>query len=935
MSRVLVRGLLALFALGLALAGQYFVEHRDDLNTGLYLLLLGGLALSVAGLQGPRVLRLLPVPSFAVDTTPDSHAARWLTPALLASLLLLAASLYRSASNPDDGVAWALYLASVAAFSAFLLGLPGLRKIAGRLRRRPRMPKAPTLETGLLLAILALAVFLRLLFLKDMPFGLWYDEAIHGMSAVNILEDSSYRPIFVPAANVASPMIFFQAVFVGLWGRNTVALRLPSVLMDLGLILMVYVLARRLLGPRGALVVAFLLAVSSWDITWARNAMPGVTTPFFAVATVLTFLWALKRGSLAAYGLAGMVLGSGLWFYQSFRVMPIMVVCLAAYALFRHRLPVIQFARRFSVYVGASILASAPLIQYSLTHSTEFWSRARVVTSSQTGSPTDAVGFLWDNLNEYLLMFNFLGDVNGRHNLPNEPMLSFGVAALAVLGFLYCLSRPHKPVAFLLLVWFAFSLLPGLVTLPFEAPNTLRVIGTLPVAYLFAGVAVVTIWGFLAPLVPGRKGLVLVVPLLAGLGGIAYDNYHTYFDLQRNSFEVWSAFNPVETAIAYELLDLPSRDYDVQLTPFLATYPVITFLVPDGPRLHTFEPGEHPPATTGGDGARMFLDTRQDAFLSRIKAFYPEQGYSVYDFGKGRRQPKVYMVSLEREDVEAYQGLTERIFRVEEPGLPALERRVRRIDLAWGDQGAYAPPFDVEWNSVLYVPAYGDYRLRLEGSGDVELRLDGERVLTGPGVAVLPLAVGNHSLVVTERVPDSEGRTRLSWTPPGGTESVLGSENLYAQVESRGLLGTYYPSGYPEASGAFQRIDPMVFFFFHRRPFSGEFSVVWEGLLEVVGDGTYGFKLDSSGPATITIDGEPLLDNPGIPEGSSASQVAARGSRRLSAGLHPITITFRHKYGSPQIYLHWSPPYANPGPLPWDLLRPAPPAPIAPTNGAD
>ena len=28
-------------------------------------------------------------------------------------------------------------------------------------------------------------------------------KAIHGMSAVNILEDTSYRPIFVPAANVA------------------------------------------------------------------------------------------------------------------------------------------------------------------------------------------------------------------------------------------------------------------------------------------------------------------------------------------------------------------------------------------------------------------------------------------------------------------------------------------------------------------------------------------------------------------------------------------------------------------------------------------------------------------------------------------------------------------------------------------------------------
>ena len=44
-------------------------------------------------------------------------------------------------------------------------------------------------------------------------------------------------------------------------------LRLPSVFLDLGLIFLLYFPARHFLDWRVALIVAFLMAVSSWDIT--------------------------------------------------------------------------------------------------------------------------------------------------------------------------------------------------------------------------------------------------------------------------------------------------------------------------------------------------------------------------------------------------------------------------------------------------------------------------------------------------------------------------------------------------------------------------------------------------------------------------------------------------------------------------------------------
>ena len=937
MNTILVRGFLALLALALALAGQHFLEHEEALAWGLFLFLAGGLALAAAHINRPTVFLPSSLKSNGLESS-DQGISTGRAPfprfriAASVVLLLLGLSLIRSFSNPDDSLAWIFHMASIVAFLYFL-ARPSPRDIASRFRQAlPRPSRAALIEGGLLFSILVLALFLRLLVLNDMPLGLWKDEGIHGMSAVKILEEGSYRPIFVPEANVASPIIFFQAASIWLFGRNTVALRLPSVLMDLGVIVLLYFLARRFLGWRVALTVAFLVAVSSWDITWARNAMPGVTAPFFAVASILSFLWALRRGSLASYVVAGVVLGSGIWFYQAVRIMPVVIVIIAAYAHFKTRPPVGEFARKFGTYIVGAVLVAAPLLQYSVTHAAEFWRRAGAVTANRTGWSLDSLSFLKTNLDEYLLMFNFRGDINGRHNLPNEPMLAFGVAALALLGFLYCLSRPSRPVPFLLLVWFFLALLPGLVTLPFEAPNTLRAIGSVPVAYLFAGVGIAALWGALAPLVPRYAGVLLGVPLVVGMGAIAYDNFHTYFHLQRNSFDVWTSFNPVQTAIAYRLLELPSKDYDVQLAELLPPYPVITFLVPDGPRIETFDPSRHLPVSTNSDGALMFLERDQEIYLSLIKEFYPQGSYSTMDFGQGRRQPLINTVELDGADIARTQGLTLRLTPWGSSSQNVDGIQVPQVDLSWEDESAPTLPFSAEWTGMLHVAEYGAYKLVLEGSPRAQLYLDGSLVLEGPGDVQLPLSTGNHAIVVMDEVQESEGRTRLSWEPPEGQPSVIGHQNLYVGVESYGLLGSYFPPDYPSAMGAFQQIDPMIFFFFHQRPFSGEFSIQWEGELQIDGEATYTFKLDSSGPATLSIDGHMVIENPGIPADSSAHHEPRMGEMSLEEGLHPIIITFQHKYGSPQIYLHWSSPNVSSGPIPWNRLLPSSPKSINSLN---
>ena len=931
MSATHTRGLLALAALALAFAGQYFIEHVDALAIGLLLFAAGGIALVAARPREQSLFSREPFAPVAPDPGREERRPLHLGLALLASLPLLGLSLYRSRSNPDDAIAWALHAASVIAFLYVLLR-PSPAAILDRFRRAKARPSpAARLEIAAVVSILVLALLLRTVALESLPFGLWFDEGVHGMRAVEILEDSSYRPIFVPAANLASPFIGVQAASVAVLGRTAVAVRLPSALLDVGFILLLYMLARSLLGWRTALVVAFLVAVSSWDITWGRSGMPGVTAPLLGVAAVLAFLWALRRNEVVVFALAGMALGSGLWIYQAFRTIPAALALIAAYAFVRYRPPGRATAMRIAAYAAGALLIAAPLLQYSVTYTEEFWKRAVIVTSLNQGPSVDPVTSIVANLDDYLLMFNYRGDFNGRHNLPFEPMLSFGAGAMALLGFLYCLSRPHRPVPFLLLAWFFFALLPGLITLPFEAPNSLRVVGTLPVVHMFAGIGIAAVGIAAAPLLPRPRhaAFALGVPLALGLGATAYDNYHTYFHLYRDNFTAWASFNPEQTEIAHRLRDLPSTDYDVVLSPYVPYYPVISYLAHDPPHVEAFVPARHPPASGGGDGALIFLDTRQLQYMDRFLEFYPGRSFSQVDFGKGPMQPILYSMELDALDTFGPQGITLRTSPHRAGQQTVTEDRVSRIDLPWGEFGPRLP-LSAEWAGSLYVRDFKRYKLTLEGSQAATLTIDGAELLSGPGEIEVPLAVGFHSLRVQDVVRDTNGRTRLTWGRPGDEPSVVGTPNLYVGDRSHGLLGTYMAPSFPEKpTEAYQQIDPMLFFFFHKRPYIGEFRIRWEGGLLIDEAGEYGFRLDSSGPATLTIGDAVVVDNPGLAEEVPGAFESGSGTLRLTSGTHPIRVTFRHELGDPQITLHWWAQGDEQGavPIPPDNLIPAPPQP--------
>lgn len=147
----------------------------------------------------------------------------------------------------------------------------------------------------LLLGIFCVALGMRFYQITTLPYALWRDEARHGMIALHILEDPSYRPIYIAAERVNMPALGLYpfALALRIWGMHDWSMRPVTALMGALTVFPLYGLVRHLAGRRDlALLTVALLAVSSWHVTISRFSFPTIFDPFFGVLG----LWLLLVG---------------------------------------------------------------------------------------------------------------------------------------------------------------------------------------------------------------------------------------------------------------------------------------------------------------------------------------------------------------------------------------------------------------------------------------------------------------------------------------------------------------------------------------------------------------------------------------------------------------------------------------------------------------
>ena len=221
--------------------------------------------------------------------------------------------------------------------------------------------------------IISAGLLLRIYEIRELPVGLWYDEADNIVTAAKYHVNPGSTPVFSPSTNLPTlfliPISFLQEVF----GNDYILGRIVSAVASIFFIVSMYYLGSIYGGVFTGLVACFFTCVIKWSINWGRIGMHGITAALFATICGYFLVKAVTRWSNYWFFWCGLILGLGMWFYAAFRLFPLVVLVFFVIAVVISKPHwKLVISSLLAISYGA-LIGSAPLIQYAVTNQEEFF----------------------------------------------------------------------------------------------------------------------------------------------------------------------------------------------------------------------------------------------------------------------------------------------------------------------------------------------------------------------------------------------------------------------------------------------------------------------------------------------------------------------------------------------------------------------------------
>ncbi len=410
-------------------------------------------------------------------------------------------------------------------------------------------------EVIILLLIFSIAIFMRLFRLGAIPAGGYCDEAANGLIALDILHGKAL-PVFnageYSTSNAAALIYLIAAVFK-FAGAGMTQIRLTSALFGILAIPAIYFLIRSLAGAVPALTAAFLLAIMRWHITFSRIGFQAALGVFAVILVIYFAFRAYYSGKTGDFIILGFLSAFSIYAYRTAMLVPLVLMVFLIFLFFYDPAYFRSHIRGFAACAATALIALGPLIYYAANNKALFMNRQEQVSifnrsvkySPEKGTwepeTRPRLKLLLDNIKETLLMFNYRGDSNSRHNLPYEPELDFFTGMFAAVGFIFALTRLFNPVYFFFTSAFIILMSSGFFTI--EAPQGLRTLNAMPCVIFFA---VVFIGRFTSSFKDKKFRITAWIIIAASLLVSMMNNYNIYFNRQAVDPRCWEGFSTKE-----------------------------------------------------------------------------------------------------------------------------------------------------------------------------------------------------------------------------------------------------------------------------------------------------------------------------------------------------------------------------------------------------
>ncbi|NTU67052.1 MAG: hypothetical protein HGB08_03980 [Candidatus Moranbacteria bacterium] len=490
----------------------------------------------------------------------------------------------------------------------------------------------------ILIAILAIGFFLRIYNIDHAPPGVYPDEAVNGMDAVQAEESGNYQWFYT--ANNGREGLFMNMIAMSFkfFGISPLSLRIPSIVFGTLTILGTYLVAKELFQKeRVGLLAGYLVAVSYWSINFSRISFRAILVPFILSFSFYFLFRAVRTKKWYDFAAGGLIFGIGLHTYIAFRIAPlILVVALMSFMLSRKDF-LKEYWKGILIFITGTIITVAPILYTFYIHPEYLSSRtASVSILSPDVNQGHLFATFFRSFGLSLAKYNFWGDQNWRHNYPPYPVLDIASGIAFLFGIAYSFirlfhllwnrivdgyrnSRLDKHV--FLISWFFIMLVPEFMTAE-GLPHALRSIGTLPAVFILAAMTFDYFFRYAERHTPFFRKLnaAMVIIVLLSIGIFNSIKYHLFW---AHKTEAASSFERPLMDISEYLHTLPLQQEKIVFAESMQRIPIQVFdwKMPNTEYLYSGQINEFSPTS---DNFIVILTDKNDAIISHIQDKFPE-----------------------------------------------------------------------------------------------------------------------------------------------------------------------------------------------------------------------------------------------------------------------------------------------------------------------
>lgn len=378
----------------------------------------------------------------------------------------------------------------------------------------------------ILVCIIAVAFFIRIWNISNVPPSLNWDEVSHGYNAYSILktgrdEWGEYFPtIFRAYGDNKLPVYIYSVIpSILILGLNEIGVRFPSVLAGTFTILFTYLLTKEVFlkharAKQIATLAAMLVAIEPWTFFVSRGAFEANMALFLITAGAYCLFRSFKNPPYII--LSAISFGLSVWTYNSARIfVPLLLIVFAL--LYKDKLAIIYKKSKSISLVSLIVLGIFILTMLFQLANPVGQARYEKVSILDEGAISqineerrisnypeslkrlryNKLTFIVDRFTKNMIShfsFSYLYKNGGTHyqfSLQNHGVLYIVNAAFMFLGFVILLILRKKNYL-MLIIWLFIGAVASSLTR--EAPHVLRSITMLPIPMIITAYGVISFY---------------------------------------------------------------------------------------------------------------------------------------------------------------------------------------------------------------------------------------------------------------------------------------------------------------------------------------------------------------------------------------------------------------------------------------------------------